>query len=335
MSDQTPATAPAATTPATEQTPAKSTEPKKRSTAAVESLRARLAEKSAAPAPAPEAPKAAETAAKIETIEAAGGKAPDQKDGESDAVYHTRVAKMERELRKERERAKKAEDTSGATAKELEKYKKLYDSGKENPLAALKEMGWSFKDVVQAINDDKIKEPTAATAQERAILERLEKFEQAEKQREEELSKTKRSQQMAQDVATVRTFVQGREADFPLSLAVPNFAESLVEEAYEKGVNEIAPMLQEMEKNLQTYLEPVFLSEPAMVKMTAAAVKKNPALKAALAKALGFESGSAAEAPSTASLDQIPTTPGTPEPKKDRTKRKAEALAQIKAGRAK
>ena len=344
MSENTPA--PAATpAPASEATPsvpankadrkanavsalkemlAAKTQAAKAERASVQAAGAAAAAKPAAPAPAPEAAKT------IEKIEAAGGEAPDQKAGESDTSYQLRLAKAFKEQRLASMKAENAEKQVAMTTAELKKLQQLLASGKENPLEILAHLGVPFPDLVKGINDDKYKMPEKSSIPPE-LAAKLARLEAAEADREEKRMADERQASRSGHERQVAEFVKNRADDFPLASSLPNVEKTIVEHAYKNGKGDIEAILQEMETNLESEILPLASNEKALAKL----LKSKPELKATLMKVLGLSEPVAEVEPEHTSVGGLSTEPGTPSARTSKEKRKAEAIAMMKANKRK
>lgn len=333
MENPTPAATEATPAAATEATPSKPETKADRTANAVASLKAMLEAKRAPASPASEPTKTPEpTAATAEKtaakIEAAGGTAAAQKEGESDAQYELRLAKQYRELRQEKEGRAKAEKAVGEVSKKAAELEKLFEEGKKNPLVMLEKLGWDFAKVVEEINKDSIKAPEKLSPEMREIKDRLDALNRAEKEREDQRLAAERDSARAGHVTQVDAFVKENAEDFPLSAALPGTASAIVAEAYEKGVTDVIPLLKDFEANLEREMLPFMGSEAAIKRL----VKAKPELKELFVKALGLEAPApVAEEPK--SIDSIPTAPGTPGAKKSKAQLRDEAVAGLKQAR--
>ena len=342
-----PTTAPvAAATPATS-APSEATTPatkSERKANAVTALKEMLAAKAASAQAertaiqakvAPTATKAAEAAPAavaetIEKIEDAGGKAPDQKAGESDTSYQLRLAKAFKEQRLANQKAEAAEKRASESTAELMKLKALFDKGKANPLEILEHLGVSFPDLVKGINDDKYKAPKKHDLPPE-IVEKLNRLDKAEKEREEQRLAAGRQAERAGHERQVVEFIKANAERFPLASSLSNIEKTIVDHAYRKGQGDVEAILQELETNLEGEMLPVVTSEKALIKL----LKSKPELKATIMKALGLSEPKAAseEEPSGASIGGMSTEPGTPPSRSSQAQRKAEAIALMKSRR--
>lgn len=337
------------TTPAPEATPAPEsqatlsdtpmTKETRRSTAA-DKLKAFLAEKSGARKAEQEAFKASDAKAPVDTavviektaakIERAGGEVAEQREGESDAKYEIRLAKQLRELRMEKERASKFEATANESSAKAQKLEKLLESGKANPLTILEHLGYSFADVVKGINEDKFKAPEKRLELPPEIAERLERLDRAEKEREQQALAQRATAERTAHEAQVADFVKENVADYPLVSAMADFQKIVVGKAYASKATDIAGILESMEGQLASELNPILSSESAMK----ALIKRNPQLRDALIKGLDLVPPAPAAPPAERkSIDQLATEPGTPNKKMTKEQRQALALAKLREAR--
>jgi hypothetical protein len=290
--------------------------------ASVQAAGAAAAAKPAAPAP--------EAAKTIEKIEAAGGEAPDQKAGESDTSYQLRLAKAFKEQRLASMKAENAEKQVAMTTAELKKLQQLLASGKENPLAILEHLGVSFPDLVKGINDDKYKMPEKSSIPPE-LAAKLARLEAAEAAREEKRLADARQAERGAHERQVSEFVKAHADRFPLASSLANVEKTIVDHAYKSGKGDVEAILQELETNLEGDVMPLASNEKALAKL----LKSKPELKATLMKVLGLSEPVAEVEPEHTSVGGLSTEPGTPSARTSKEKRKAEAIAMMKANKRK
>lgn len=328
-SEATPVAAPAPAAPATKDRPSS----ENRKAAAVGSLREMLRARNA-PTPAAEptpaaAPASAPAPATTAKIEAAGGEAPAQKSGESEAAYELRLAKTLRELKSEKaksEKLTKARETEGA---ELAKLKKLVESGKANPLEALEALGFSFKDLVDGINSDKFKPPAKKLDLPPEVAERLERFEKVEREREQERAQEVSAKTRAGHEKQVSDFLAQSAEEYPFAASLPWAASKIIDQAYAEQAGDFMPLLASLEAALTDNAAAMFGSTKSIKKL----LKSKPDLKKQIMEALDLNAAPVAteETSAGSAIDGIATEPRTPGKKKTRDQLKAEAIAGLRA----
>lgn len=180
-----------------------------------------------APEPSPAAAPAGDgVAAAKEALEAAGGEAPEQKKGESDAAYEVRLSKLQRELRIARSEIEKGK----ADRAELERLRGEMEKAKNRRLTK-REYVQLTKDLnagkVQ-LDDDQVAQLPPELRQE---IEDLKRWRQ-----EQDAERTSRAQeaQRVKEVGIVRDHLAATKDELPLFEGVDGIEEQLLDAWYEE-----------------------------------------------------------------------------------------------------
>jgi len=231
--------------------------------------------------------KAGERAEKVaDKIEAMGGAAPDQKKNESDTQYELRLNKALRDLRDAKAEAMKATKDAQTAQGEAKKLQKLLDDGKANPLKVLEHLGITYEDLTKGIIEEKYKPAHKRNDLPPEILEKIERLEAKEKEREAEALRASAENQRRTHISTVQKYINDHADDYPLAASMKWVAEDVVARGYLTGGDwDALPILQELEGNLASNVGTLLGNDKA----TKALLKKNPALKKALEAAMGLE----------------------------------------------
>lgn len=280
-------------------------------------------------------PSAAPASQKLETavakLENAGVDVPDQKSGESDKQYELRIVRMQRELRESQQELAKLKSAGALNDKELAKLKANAERYKANPLEFFEDIGVSFEQLVERINNETYKAPQKRPQLPPEILEEFEALKRERAEREEAKAKEAEQRQFNEYVSQVDAHLKENAAQFPLTSALKGAAANIVRQAMDQGV-QVREVMRDMEEALVDDAVSLVGSEHAL----AAALKKSPDLKARIIKALGLEAAKPpkAEEPSksVASIpSESPRTTKKPMSKAERSAAIAEKLNQYLA----
>lgn len=271
-----------------------------------------------APAKAPKADEPTAKAEKIaDKIEDAGGKAPDQRDGESDKAYELRLSqalgkaeRMERELNKLR-------SEHDLSTKEVKRLQKLMEDGKTNPLLLLEAVDWDYEKLARGIVDKKVTRPEAKPKLPPEIMEEIELSRAERKERKEREEREAATVSRTKHVTDVQAFIDARADDFPLVAAAKWSAEKVVERAYAQGGQvQVLEILQALEAGLETDLDMLLDSDKVSRKV---ATKRGKAF-AKLLKELNISAEEAAEVVEEAAEEAEEEDDEEEAPKKKRPK---------------
>lgn len=296
------------------------------------------------------APKASEPKAKqsepsdkaeklADKIEDAGGDAPDQKQNESDKQYELRLAKTLRDLRDAKAEALKARKDAETSGAELKKLQKLIDGGKANPLTILDHLGVSYEDLTKGIVEERFKPAHKRIDLPPEIMEKIERLEAADKEREAERVKSAAIAELNDWEAKVRKHIEDHSDDFPLCGNMQWAARQIAQKTQEEKLSgaEALEALKELEENLATNVVSLLGSDKATKKL----LKRDAKLAGLLKAALGLDALPVAaaksddedEKPKVRSLAGAATeASGKPMTKEER---KAAAAVALRARRAK
>jgi len=331
---------PAAEANPTTPTPAKPPTAKERKASAVAELRTKLAESrnrapvasASQPAPAPQTEAATAVA---DAIEAAGGEAPEQREGESNKQYELRLAQALRKLETAQADARKARKDHELSAGELKKLQALVAKGKapEPVLEAIQEaFGYDLESLVKGVHEGRLKVPGRQPKVDPEIQAKLDRLEQVERERQAERERTTFEATKRQHTEQVAGFLTENATEYPV-LAATGAAASLVDAAYAKGGQaNVAELAAEAEAQATAFIVSA-LSKPGVLQ---ALVKQNDSLGSVIASVMGASSKKPASASNGEAkpgahkaLSSLPTeTPTTPAHMSAR-ERKAYAVAQL------
>lgn len=286
--------------------------------------------------PAPKSESAADKVEKLaDKIEDAGGDAPDQKANESDKQYELRLARTLRDLRDAKAEALKARKDAETSSAELKKLQKLLDGGKANPLTVLDHLGITYEDLTKGIVEERYKPAHKRFDVPPEILEKIERLEAADKEREAERVKSQAMAKRAADEDVVKKYLADHADDYPLASSVAWAAKQVVDTTYEHDLDPAGALaaLQDLEKSLADNVAGMLGSDKA----TKALLKREPKLAGLLKAALGLDTPAPAKAdedeekPKTRSLAGASTeAAGKPLSKEER---KAAAIVALRERR--
>lgn len=252
-----------------------------------------------APAPAakvadkPEDKRAASTEAKIakleDKIEDKGGDVPDQKRGESDKDYELRLSKTLGELERTKKEAARAKAEAEKSTAEAKKLQKILEDGKANPLKILKHFGITFEDFAKGIAGDKYVEEKDQLQLPPEILEKIERLEKADKEREAEAARAKAAVQRSADEKVVKAYLEKNSDEYPMAASAPWAVNHIIDATYAAEINDIIPALKALEAGLAENAIHLVKNEKSFKAMA----KKDPELKKSLAKWLELQEAAA------------------------------------------
>lgn len=241
----------------------------------------------------PEDRRTASTEAKIakleDKIEDKGGDVPDQKKGESDKDYELRLSKTLGELERTKKEAAKAKADADKSAAEAKKLQKILEDGKANPLKILKHFGITFEDFAKGIAGDKYVEEKEQLQLPPEILEKIERLEKADKEREAEAARAKAAVQRGEDEKVVKAYLEKNADEYPMAASAPWAVNHIIDATYAAEINDIIPALKALEAGLAENAIHLVKNERSFKAMA----KKDPELKKAMAKWLDLQEAAA------------------------------------------
>lgn len=262
--------------------------------------------------------------ATVDKIEAEGGKAPEQKKDESDKQYELRLSRALQDLRNaetvtKRERAGReaAERKAAEIEKKAEQFEKMLAKGKneEDILDFILETtGKTFEDLVNGINEKKIRPHGQKPKVDPAFQERLEKMEAenkrlaelAEKREREEAENQKRAE-FEKHKSKAKTYLEDNDDEFPLIAGIGWAPAHLIQQAYRADNGDIESPARKLQKDLLEDITPMLASEKAL-KMLAEHAPKGA--REAIAKAFKLHlAAPAAPAPEPARVPERKSAP--------------------------